>query len=569
MLLRLLLIVCLIALAPLSVEAQVRVAPDPNKMDMRTQAGAPSNPPAGMVSVWVETASGKINVTNSAGTTTTYATTADVAAAAAGWTDAGTHIYNTTTTDNLHVGGSGAPGGKVAVTGDSDEIQLLIKGNATQTSLLMRAVTSADAERLSLTNAGLLTVVNATVSGLTANSFLYSGAGGALSTTTAPTDGQLLIGSTGVAPVAATLTGTANRVSVTNGPGSITISGPQDLAAASSPTFAALTLTAPLTVANGGSGAATFTANGVLLGNGTSAFAVTAAGTANQVLRIPGAGGAPVFGAIDLAQAGAVGTSILGAANGGTANAFFAVSGPTTATKTFTFPDASATVLTTNAAVTVAQGGTGVGTFTSNGVLYGNGTGAILVTAQGAANTVLTANAGAPSFSATPQIGVAKIGTGLGNFAEFSYNTQFGGLGYALLQDSSGAVYLNAASGQVINIRNNNSTLGTISGTTLQWTAAAVAEEHSTTTLAAAAASFSAASRNIITLTGDAGGNTITSITGGTEGQRIIIVFTDALVTLSDASTLKLNGGFTSSADDTITLVYTGTNWFEVARSVN
>jgi hypothetical protein len=57
-----------------------------------------------------------------------------------------------------------------------------------------------------------------------------------------------------------------------------------------------------------------------------------------------------------------------------------------------------------SAAVAVAQGGTGAATFTSNGVLYGNGTGAVQVTAQGAANSVLIANAGAPSFSATPTL---------------------------------------------------------------------------------------------------------------------------------------------------------------------
>lgn len=61
-----------------------------------------------------------------------------------------------------------------------------------------------------------------TVSGLTANSFLYSGAGGVLSTTAAPTNGQLLIGSTGAAPVVASLTAGAN-VTITPGAGSITI----------------------------------------------------------------------------------------------------------------------------------------------------------------------------------------------------------------------------------------------------------------------------------------------------------------------------------------------------------
>lgn len=55
----------------------------------------------------------------------------------------------------------------------------------------------------------------------------------------------------------------------------------------------------------------------------------------------------------------------------------------------------------------IANGGTGVGTFTTNGVVYGNGTTNLLVTAQGAANSVLTANAGAPAFSAAPTIGTS------------------------------------------------------------------------------------------------------------------------------------------------------------------
>lgn len=60
----------------------------------------------------------------------------------------------------------------------------------------------------------------------------------------------------------------------------------------------------------------------------------------------------------------------------------------------------------------VAGGGTGATSFTSNGVLYGNSTSAIQVTAQGAANTVLTANAGAPSFSATPTVTSITFGAG-------------------------------------------------------------------------------------------------------------------------------------------------------------
>jgi hypothetical protein len=54
-------------------------------------------------------------------------------------------------------------------------------------------------------------------------------------------NGQLLIGN-GAGMVLAVLIGTANRVTVTNGAGTITLSGPQDLGTGSSPTFSALNL---------------------------------------------------------------------------------------------------------------------------------------------------------------------------------------------------------------------------------------------------------------------------------------------------------------------------------------
>lgn len=50
---------------------------------------------------------------------------------------------------------------------------------------------------------------------------------------------------------------------------------------------------------------------------------------------------------------------IIASTFGGTGNGFTKFTGPTTSEKTFTVPNASATVLTDNAAVTVAQGGTG------------------------------------------------------------------------------------------------------------------------------------------------------------------------------------------------------------------
>jgi hypothetical protein len=95
-----------------------------------------------------------------------------------------------------------------------------------------------------------------------------------------------------------------------------------------------LTLGTALGVASGGTGAATFTANNVLLGNGTSAFQVVAPGTAGNILTsngttwqstAPAAGGVSTisFGSTGLtpstATSGAVSVAgTLAIANGGT-----------------------------------------------------------------------------------------------------------------------------------------------------------------------------------------------------------------------------------------------------------
>ena len=58
-------------------------------------------------------------------------------------------------------------------------------------------------------------------------------------------------------------------------------------------------LSSAIAVADGGTGAGTFTSNGVIFGNGTGALQATAAGTAGQVLLSGGSGAAPSFGNID------------------------------------------------------------------------------------------------------------------------------------------------------------------------------------------------------------------------------------------------------------------------------
>ena len=84
-------------------------------------------------------------------------------------------------------------------------------------------------------------------------------------------------------------------------------------------------------------------------------------------------------------------------------------------TRVLTVPDADATLLTTNAAVTVAQGGTGATTLTLNNVILGNGTSAPQFVAPGTSGNILTSN-GTTWTSAAPAaisgLTVAQGGTG-------------------------------------------------------------------------------------------------------------------------------------------------------------
>lgn len=103
-------------------------------------------------------------------------------------------------------------------------------------------------------------------------------------------------------------------------------------------------------------------------------------------------------------------TQIIASTFGGTGNGFTKLSGPTSTEKTFTLPNASATVLTDNAAVTVAQGGTGIQSGTSGGVPYFSGSTTI------ASSAALTAN--------LPVIGggtgaAPSVGTRQGNTTKF------------------------------------------------------------------------------------------------------------------------------------------------------
>ncbi len=100
-----------------------------------------------------------------------------------------------------------------------------------------------------------------------------------------------------------------------------------------------------------------------------------------------------------------------------------------------------------------------------------------------------------------------------------------------------------------------------------------VSTQNTPTTLGVAAATF-AQSTGLHTMTGDAGGNTVTTITAGVGGQTLTLLFVDSDITITDdnahtADTVDLNAAFVSADDTTLQLLHDGTSWYELTRSVN
>lgn len=95
-------------------------------------------------------------------------------------------------------------------------------------------------------------------------------------------------------------------------------------------------------------------------------------------------------------------SGILASARGGTGNGFTAFSGPAAATRTFTLPNANAVVLTDNAAVTIAQGGTGQ-------VTQGAAINALLPAQAGHAGHYLTTDGTSPSWGVVSATDATKL----------------------------------------------------------------------------------------------------------------------------------------------------------------
>jgi hypothetical protein len=145
-----------------------------------------------------------------------------------------------------------------------------------------------------------------------------------------------------------------------------------------------------LPVAAGGTAATTFTANGVIYGNGTSALGVTAAGTTGQVL-LANTSGAPTWGSVP--TTGAV-TSISFGSTGLTPNS------------------ATTGAVTVSGTLNATSGGTNISSYAVGDLLFANTSTTLDRLALGTNGYVLTSNGTAPAWSAIPS-NVASFQTSL------------------------------------------------------------------------------------------------------------------------------------------------------------
>jgi hypothetical protein len=147
-------------------------------------------------------------------------------------------------------------------------------------------------------------------------------------------------------------------------------------------------VTGTLPVANGGTGAATFTSNNVLLGNGTSAFQAVAPGANGNVLTSNGT------------------TWQSSAPSVGVATISFGTTGLTPSTATNGAVNVAGTLATAN-------GGTGLTSFTANGVVYASSTSVLATSSAATFDGTNFATTGTASATKLIPTGGSATGNGM------------------------------------------------------------------------------------------------------------------------------------------------------------
>ena len=273
-------------------------------------------------------------------------------------------------------------------------------------------------------------------------------------------------------------------------------------------------LTTDLAVAHGGTGAGTFTANGILLGNGTSAITASAAMTTNGTLLIGGTGGpevATLTAGSNVTITNGDGTITIAASGGGGggASAFTDLSdvGATTATAGRIMVADGDSWESVAVSGDIALAASGAMTIQANSVALGTDTtGNYVATVADAGNSHITvANSGAENAAVT--LNIADNAVGLAQMAGLAR-------GKIIVGDSSGdPVALAAGSnGQVLTIDSNGDA---------GWAAAVDTHGNAFSTIAVSGQTDVVADSATDTLTLAAGSNITLTTTEGTDTVTI------------------------------------------------
>lgn len=229
---------------------------------------------------------------------------------------------------------------------------------------------------------------------------------------------------------------------------------------------------------------ADYTLNSIPYANGLTTIGFIAAGSANQVLRVPGAGGAPAFGAIDISQSAAV-TGTLGATNGGTGQSTWATGDLLYATAANTLGKRAIGTtgyalivsggvptwgqLSLTAGVTgvlpIANGGTNLTAVTNGGVLVGSA-GAYAFTAAPTAGQVFLGNSTTPTWttltgdiSTISSAGQVTIAAGAITYSKFQQIAGLSVFGNSAGSAATGGAITGTAN-QVLRVDSAGTTLG-------------------------------------------------------------------------------------------------------------
>ena len=191
-----------------------------------------------------------------------------------------------------------------------------------------------------------------------------------------------------------------------------------------------------LPVAAGGTSATTFTSNGVLYGNGTSALGATAAGTTGQFL-VGNTGSAPTWGTLSSAAVTSFKTTL---------------SGLTPSTDT-------TGAITLAGTLGTSSGGTNLTSFTSGGAVYATSTSALTtgtlpITSGGTGQT--TASAAFNALSPITSTGDLIVGNGSNSATRLGIGTN----GYVLTSNGTTATWSANASGTTITVTDFTATAG-------------------------------------------------------------------------------------------------------------